>query len=122
MTQANTKSLSKSLSKSNLKLFNQGFQNENENENKKESRLKKPTIKIEDGHGSFIKINMDEFDKEKHVEFVEKTEEEPELITLEVASELSRDELKDYSKQFGITGRSHEGILNELLEAGKIAE
>ena len=64
-----------------------------------------------------MRINESDYDTEKHKLF--KKIEAVELITEAEALEMNRDDLRDYAKQFGITGTSKEGIFDELKEAGK---
>ena len=46
----------------------------------------------------------------------------PKSITRKEAEELSRDQLREYGRQFGITGVSAKKIIKELLREGKITE
>ena len=91
------------------------------------------TIKISDGHGGFIIINKSDYDAKKHKLFVKESKKKPktddgsdqdetteiQFIKESDAEKMNRDQLRDYAKQFGITGRSEDGIFNQLKEAGK---
>lgn len=65
-------------------------------------------------------INESDFDPEKHELY--KEQKEPGLITKSYAEKMNRDELREYAKPFGITGTSKDGILEELIKAGKLLE
>ena len=83
--------------------------------------MKIPTVKISDGNNGFVIINESDFDEKKHELFEEKPA-EIELVTKAEAENWNRDQLRDYAKPFGITGRSTDEFLSKLEEAGKFAQ
>lgn len=78
------------------------------------------TIKIKSDlfEGGFLIIGESDFDPEKHELF----KEEVALISLAEAEAMNRDQLRDYAKNFDITGRTKEDIFEALKESGKVLE
>lgn len=89
---------------------------------------KLPVVKIKDNQQpeKYIIINLADFDSGKHERFekgIKKDTQdiqniEIQIITKKEASELNRNQLRDYANQFGITGRSSEDILKALDDGG----
>ena len=105
--------------------------------------MKIPTVKISDGNNGFVIINESDFDTKIHTKFLSAKEVQaldakreaselemlPEpvnpsvkLTTKAEAENWNRDQLRDYAKPFGITGRSTDEFLSKLEEAGKFAQ